>query len=89
MESINWFAGLARYAADSDATEMLQHVIEAIRGAVRRRAVDGRARLFSKHEVGRALLQGGLVYDTLDFPVGSLALYDATRLSVPDSAFRD
>ena len=33
-----------------------------------------------------ALLQGGPVYDTLDFPVGGLALYDATRLSVADSA---
>ena len=65
----------------------MQHrSIEAIRGAVRELAIDGRAQLFSKHEAVRALLQGGPGYGTLDFPAGGLALYDATRLSVPDSA---
>ena len=83
---ITWFAGLANSAADSDATELQHRYIEAIRGAVRDCAVDGRAQFFSKHEAVRALLQGGPGYNTLDFSVGGSALYDATRLSVPDSA---
>ena len=39
-----------------------------------------------KHECIRALLHGGPGYDTLDFPVGGLVLYDPARLSVSDSA---
>ena len=46
VEPINWFAGLANSAAHSDATEMQHRSIEAIRGAVMQRAVDGRAQLF-------------------------------------------
>ena len=61
VESISWFAGLANSAADSDATELQHRSIEAIRGAVRERAVNGRAQLCSKHEAVRALLQGGPV----------------------------
>ena len=73
MEFINWFAG-ANSAAASDATEVQHRSLEAIPGAVRERAVDGRAQLFSKHEAVRALLQGGPVYDTLNFPVGGFGL---------------
>ena len=62
----------------------LQH--RSIRGAVRERAVDGRSQTFQKHEAVSALLHGGMGYDTLDFPVGVLALYDPARLSVLDSA---
>ena len=43
VASISWFAGLANSAADPDATEMQHRSIEAIRGAVMERAVDGRA----------------------------------------------
>ena len=83
VKSINWFADLANSVSGSDPTELQHRSIEASRGAVRERAVNGRARLSSLHEAVRALLQGGPGYDTLDFPVGGLALYDATRLSVP------
>ena len=80
--SINWFAGLANSAADSDATEMQHCSMEAIRG-VREREVNGRAHTFSKHEAVRALLQGGPGSDTLDFP---LAAWPCTTTRASDAA---
>ena len=44
------------------------------------------AQTFSKHEAVSARLHGGVGFDTLDLPVGGLALCYPARLSVPDSA---